>query len=317
MTASTYSSSGISKTNPLNNLTRERNYFTKAQFKLFKSSVNDALKPDQPYCTFLETLRSGAHNLMHANIGGELKNQNISSKDPLFFMLHANIDRLWERWITFDNQYPANSEFLNQYFFFIDENGNTVKMRGIQILQTTQQLGYKYSSPGNVNPGSRPQNKCCPTNQPGSRQMLLEQPQAYTTQNQKTKISLSASAISNVDQVINIIKNLNFNQQVYLEIEGINISRLPSPAIYVYLTKTNKLDKKPRLSSFVGALDLSPLSFEGSNPTITARVNVKRLLPALVYSISDLKNLGLILQVEDDKPFTLNFSNIRLVIEER
>ncbi len=320
ITAETYSDDGVTKTNPLKNSSRAKEFFNKDQHKFFMKSVNQALAQENSYCSFLEQLETQVHGQMHGVIGGssgELGNLKISPQDPLFFMLHANIDRLWERWISRDNKYPQTNEFLNQYFYFIDENGNTVKMKGRQVLSTANQLGYKYSSPGTVTAGSRSQNNCCPSNQPSASRMILAQPQPYATQQQKTKIDLSTATIQDPDIIINMIRNLDNSHQVYLEVDGINVSQLPASPINVYLTRASRLHRRPRLSSYVGILDLTPLSFQNPGTAINARVNIKQVLMALISSIADLKNLGLILWVEDSEPFSINFSNIKLVIEEK
>ncbi|MBK6828395.1 MAG: tyrosinase family protein [Chitinophagaceae bacterium] len=320
ITADTYVDGSITKTNPLKNNSREKDYFSKPQLKYFIKSINETLNQSLNYCDFLENIQTQVHTQMHGVIGGttgELNNLRISPRDPLFFMLHANIDRIWERWISKDNKYPQTNEFLSQFFYFVDENGHTVKMKGSQVLSTADQLGYKYSSPGTVIPGSRTQKNCCPPKQSAARQMVLEKPQVYTAQQPKTKIDLSVGTIPDTDNIINTIQHLNINQQVYLEVDGINVSQMPPSPVYIYLTRANRLNRRPRLSSYVGVLDLSMLSFQEPNTTISARVNIKQVFLALVSSINDLKNLGLILWIEGSKPFSINFSNIKLVIEER
>jgi tyrosinase-like protein len=40
----------------------------------------------------------GAHNSAHGYIGGTLNNQHFSFHDPMVFLLHSNMDRLWATW---------------------------------------------------------------------------------------------------------------------------------------------------------------------------------------------------------------------------
>ena len=40
----------------------------------------------------------GAHGAAHSYIGGNLRNQHLSFRDPFVFFLHSNIDRLWAKW---------------------------------------------------------------------------------------------------------------------------------------------------------------------------------------------------------------------------
>lgn len=57
------------------------------------------------------TVGSGLHNLVHQWIGGEQGTMNTacSPNDPIFFLHHANIDRLWAQW---QRMHPAVPHYL-------------------------------------------------------------------------------------------------------------------------------------------------------------------------------------------------------------
>jgi hypothetical protein len=44
-------------------------------------------------------LESTPHNVVHDDIGGLMRDPNTSARDPIFYLHHANIDRLWKRWL--------------------------------------------------------------------------------------------------------------------------------------------------------------------------------------------------------------------------
>jgi len=48
---------------------------------------------------------SGVHSAGHSGVNGEMRNLWSSMNDPLFFMHHANIDRLWALWQSLKPQY--------------------------------------------------------------------------------------------------------------------------------------------------------------------------------------------------------------------
>jgi tyrosinase len=86
------------------------------------------------------------HNNVHNDVGGNMA-QGESPRDPIFWLHHANIDRLWKRWIALGNgrENPtAHAGWMNQTFTFFDENGAQVSLTGSQILNTVTQLGYRY-----------------------------------------------------------------------------------------------------------------------------------------------------------------------------
>ncbi|KAJ3032465.1 hypothetical protein HDV00_007513 [Rhizophlyctis rosea] len=58
------------------------------QFILNRKTYND----------FRSSLESHPHNQVHNNIGGDMGNPMLSSNDPIFWLHHCNIDRLWAKW---------------------------------------------------------------------------------------------------------------------------------------------------------------------------------------------------------------------------
>jgi tyrosinase len=52
------------------------------------------------FLAFRRTLEAGTglHNNMHAWIGGTMGNVSASPNDPMFWLLHANVDRIWAEW---------------------------------------------------------------------------------------------------------------------------------------------------------------------------------------------------------------------------
>lgn len=52
---------------------------------------------------FEPTVESAPHNPVHNLIGGAMSNITFSPADPIFYVHHANIDRLWEAWCTAGN----------------------------------------------------------------------------------------------------------------------------------------------------------------------------------------------------------------------
>jgi tyrosinase len=72
---------------------------------------------------------------------------SCSARDPIFYLHHANIDRLWQVWLNLGlgraNPLGADS-WKNQIFTFFDENGQQVVLTGCQVVDMAGQLGYTY-----------------------------------------------------------------------------------------------------------------------------------------------------------------------------
>jgi tyrosinase len=47
------------------------------------------------------------HGNAHTSFGGYIRSINTAAKDPLFFLLHCNVDRLWARWQKAQGRYDV------------------------------------------------------------------------------------------------------------------------------------------------------------------------------------------------------------------
>jgi hypothetical protein len=65
--------------------------------------------------------------------------------DPLFYLHHANIDRIWESWNRIGNSNPTDPKYLNRTFAFGDRSGKRVDLP-VSAGDRTAQLGYEYDS---------------------------------------------------------------------------------------------------------------------------------------------------------------------------
>jgi tyrosinase len=87
------------------------------------------------------------HGNMHMAVGGLMQSFSTAALDPIFWLHHANIDRLWKKWIALgggrDNP-TSDTAWMNQTFTFFDENGAQKTFTGAQIVNTVTQLGYRY-----------------------------------------------------------------------------------------------------------------------------------------------------------------------------
>lgn len=71
---------------------------------------------------------------------------NCAALDPIFWLHHANIDRLWNTWLTLGGgrANPSEAAWRTQSFVFHDETGAQVTMTGADVVDTATQLGYAY-----------------------------------------------------------------------------------------------------------------------------------------------------------------------------
>lgn len=101
----------------------------------FQRGLTDAFEP---------AIESHPHNPVHNLIGGAMSYVSISPRDPLFWVHHANIDRLWAAWLTAGNgrQEPASTD---AYWSGSFAYGAAIKsVPRLWTINTTRYLYYQY-----------------------------------------------------------------------------------------------------------------------------------------------------------------------------
>jgi len=91
-------------------------------------------------------LESNPHNFVHGFVGGTMGSY-LSPLDPLFWCHHANLDRLWWRWVRPGFANPTNVLWLNFQFTgqFVNGNGTAWNPR-VRDLLNVNALGYTYQA---------------------------------------------------------------------------------------------------------------------------------------------------------------------------
>lgn len=86
------------------------------------------------------------HNAVHGTIGGLMGSVPTASQDPIFWLHHCNIDRLWSKWLTLGGgRYnpPMNSPLGNTVWSFADANNATITIRARDVF-CLEDMGYRY-----------------------------------------------------------------------------------------------------------------------------------------------------------------------------
>jgi tyrosinase len=102
------------------------------------------------------TLERTPHGGVHVGVGGVLASGEpgwmstfeTAARDPIFWLHHSNIDRLWEAWLALgDNRAnPTGARWRNMWFK-VGGGAHAVILRVREVLDTTQPpLNYRYSN---------------------------------------------------------------------------------------------------------------------------------------------------------------------------
>jgi tyrosinase len=102
-------------------------------------------------------LESQPHDVMHDAIGGQtgwMSDPNMAARDPIFWLHHCNIDRLWSHWIALGggrHDPITNQAWMKTKFTFYDEKAKKVVLTGGEVIDTVKELDYRYDDlPQNV-----------------------------------------------------------------------------------------------------------------------------------------------------------------------
>jgi len=93
---------------------------------------------------FEPSFESAPHNLIHNIIGGVMADM-LSPTDPIFWLHHANVDRLWVAWVNAGNgrKMPA---LTNSYWKGSHTYTSSLTMARTSTYSTRTTLGYRYQS---------------------------------------------------------------------------------------------------------------------------------------------------------------------------
>jgi Common central domain of tyrosinase/Polyphenol oxidase middle domain len=263
------------------------------------TSIDNALI-NIPYYDFQSDI-NGPHGSVHISIGGNMGSVSSAAQDPIFWLHHCNIDRLWEAWLRKceSRRNPDDAPWLNKSYTFFDETGTAVSMTGTQIVNTVSQLNYRYDFV--------PLSKIC-LKIPKKwyvykRWPLLKWPNPYVINKQLLKRQFSEVKPDLINNFMKERKKSGFNftdkdapDKLIIEVENVKVDRAPEGVVEVYLNLPANENPSSKSKSFVGLLDLFSVSHanlhhdlkEDNNET-KIELNASRTARALGLSIVDLK----------------------------
>jgi tyrosinase len=200
---------------------------------------------------------SSPHDSVHGAIGGFMGSFGTAARDPIFWLHHCNIDRLWNVWLTMGGgrSDPKNFTWCNQLFSFFDENGRQISMRVRDVINAASQLNYRYAGE------PAPVAQSCPTaaaidsgvtviNVP--QRTIAAQEQATTLGATPTTVPIRVPATSTRARMRAIASDAA--KTLVLRIEGIHVDAQPGVIYEVYVGLPAGENATSTHASFVGVL---------------------------------------------------------------
>lgn len=87
---------------------------------------------------------NGPHGSVHGAVGGQMRSVPTAGFDPIFYLHHANVDRIWATWQSTHSEALSSQESNLALVPFTHAIGTHYKTGGEMF--STQDLGYRYSN---------------------------------------------------------------------------------------------------------------------------------------------------------------------------
>ncbi len=204
------------------------------------------------------------HGAVHSIVGGGSAGNctqawmnafECAARDPIFWLHHSNIDRLWNDWIALGGgrANPNQPTWNTQTFVFHDENGTQVTLTGAQVVDTAAQLGYVYDNVASLSrmimgpPPSEPE----PPSQPPELVAASEQPLELAGAPAAVSLALPESARGLASAAAE-----DSSRRLLVTVEDIQGDRAPGFAYAVFVDVPGATDDETRDRRYIGNVSL-------------------------------------------------------------
>jgi tyrosinase len=111
-----------------------------------KAEFGGGIAPAQPqFAKFTGRIEQTPHNDVHNELGGWMQDPFTAAQDPIFWLHHTNIDRLWVEWnATPGHLDPQEAQWMGQKFEFFNAEGQLTGLACAQVVDTVEDLDYRY-----------------------------------------------------------------------------------------------------------------------------------------------------------------------------
>ncbi|RYE09932.1 MAG: tyrosinase family protein [Hyphomicrobiales bacterium] len=231
-------------------------------------------------------LDGGLHGNVHVDVGGQ-KNMGViryAARDPLFWIHHCNIDRIWAAWnVVEGRQNPTDSAWLQSRHTFADASGPN-GYSGVRVdfsngdVTTTEQLSYVYD----LLPGQAANLPPIRIFSGGARQIPIAQSDgAVQLGSGTTEVTLSRNSDEARDSV-EMLRDENTN--LYLILSGLRTNLPPDTVFLIY---ANRVGAAPEEGIYVGSVNFFDAEPNDSNEFkfIERRIDITAAIAAAAADV--------------------------------
>jgi tyrosinase len=228
---------------------------------------------------FCSNLDRNLHGNVHVNVGAQPPSSDLgmtfvptAANDPIFWLHHCNIDRIWASWNKAGGANPKDATFTGTPFTFADTNGKAVQHVVGGVLDTLQ-LNYVYDNYLPRPPGSQPF-------PPSTGLRVAAFALHANTSPASGPVPLGAKAVTvplathNLPELGGAQKATNFSvqlsnaletRQLYVVLNNVQVRQEPGVTYAVYLNVPTGAEPVPDDPGYVGMLNFFSLHGEHSD----------------------------------------------------
>jgi hypothetical protein len=185
-----------------------------------------------------------------------------AANDPIFWLHHGNIDRLWDHWLNLGDgrQNPQDAAFLDTQYQFADVGGQVVTVRIRDVLHSAV-LGYRYD---NVPNPSSPEALVAKRSSQLVASSAARNGRIESTVQQPTPLGFStATATLQVDEAQRAVLTRTLEAaaarrpgKIVMEVKDIALTATPSFTYAVYLNlPAEAVSHEQSRPHYVGTID--------------------------------------------------------------
>ena len=185
---------------------------------------------------FCADLDDKFHGRVHVGVGNPRDNMGTidwAARDPLFWLHHCNIDRLWASWTRNGGRNPSD-DWLKQSFVFADGSGNRVAA----VIDTVKEIGIKpvLYTYDRFEPRPKDAPPLTELLSEGRETLVGTVPQPISLGAEPVTVSLNLPA-SGTGTLSERVRTLNPTRHLYLHVTGLRAQLQPGVLFHIYLEK--------------------------------------------------------------------------------
>jgi tyrosinase len=263
--------------------------------------------PNQQFWSQTGRVEQTPHNDVHNAIGGPtglMANPDTAAQDPIFWLHHSNIDRIWAVWNAQGKKDPEAPKWTEQTFKFFDVGGKPAEKTCAEVI-STDDLEYTYDTlapPAAVAAIAVP---AAVKAAPGEPEVIgaNDGPVVLTGQPASTTVAIDQAAVARAATA-----GEPGGPTAYLGVEEIDGERNPGTVYGVYLDLPAEPNEQVLRERHVGNVSFFGLE-RARNPREGEQAHKLRVSMDISHVLAKLHGTG----EWDGQALTVDFRPLRLV----